>query len=204
MKKLIILLSVFLLVGCTNTLSNMLTIDSGIKAVLDQNSANANTSGVGFKYYKPRDFSILENDGYNQVLLNNGNKYYLNIDINGYYSKYNEDKKLDSSIYYSNKFSFNDKQGYVEIKEGNNDYFYIKIMYNYSSIETLVLEKYIKEAVINSAIILSSIKYNDNVINHLISAGDLDSKESTYEIKKPSNSSNDKNFLFYDLDNITE
>lgn len=78
------------------------------------------------------------------------------------------------------------------------------MMYNYSTIEVAVLEKDIKEAVINSAIILSSIRYNDNVIEHLISTGDLDSKESAYEIKKPASNTNDKNLLFYDYDDTLE
>lgn len=108
MKKTIIFLSIFLLVGCTNTLSSALSIDSGIQAVLSEKSAKTNTSGIGFKYYKPRDFGILEDGNYNQVLLNDGNKYYLNIDINGYYNKYKEDYKVNSSIYYSNRFYYQD------------------------------------------------------------------------------------------------
>lgn len=204
MKKIIILISVFLLVGCTNTLSSTLSIDSSVQAVLNEKSAEANTSGIGFKYYKPRDFSILNDDMYNQVLLNNGNKYYLNIDINRYHNKYKEDYKVDSSLYYSKKFNFNDLDGILEIKQGNNSYFYIKMLYNYSIIEVGVIESDIKEAIINSAIILSSIRYNDNVIDHLISTGDLNSKESTYEIKKPTTNEKDKNLLFYDYNSTTE
>lgn len=204
MKKIIILLSVFLLVGCTNTLSSTLSIDSGIQVVLAENSAKTNTSGIGFKYYKPRDFSVLEDSGYNQVLLNNGDKYYLNIDINGYYNKYKEDYKISNELYYSNRFYSGDNQGYIEIRKGNNNYFYIKMMYNYSNVEVAVIESDIKKAVINSAIILSSIRYNDNVIERLISTGDLDFKESSYEIKKPNNNSSNNNLLFYDYDNIEE
>ena len=200
MRKIIILLSVFMLVGCSNTLSSQLSIDTAIQAVLSEENAKSNTQGIGFKYYKPRDFTILEDNKYNQILLNNGNKYYLNIDINGYYSKYKEDYIVNDSIYFSTKFYYDDKSGYVEVRKGNNSYFYIKMMYNYSYIEVGVNEANIKEAIINSAIILSSIRYNDNVISHLISTGGLDSKESAYEIKKPILDGDNKNVLFYEYD----
>ena len=53
----------------------------------------------------------------------------------------------------------------------------------------------IKSAVINSAIILSSIRYNDKVIESLISNGDLNAKETTYEMKKPPKDDANKNIL---------
>ncbi len=195
MKKIIILLSVFMLVGCTSSLSSNFTIDSAVLAVLQEGETFSNTNGNGFKYYKPRNFSLLEESGYNHILLNNGNKYYLNIDINSYHNKYKDNYVVDNSLYYSYKFSFNDINGYVEIRESNKDYFYIKMMYNYSNIEVSVKEDNIKEAVINCAVILSSIKYNDKVIDALISSGDVTSKESTYEIRKPEKTNENKNIL---------
>lgn len=194
MKKIIIFISSFLLVGCTTSISNTLSIDEAVNEVLIKNKDITNTSGKGFKYYKPRDFSILEDNTYNQVLLNDGDKYYLNLDINGYYNKIKEEPKIDSSLFYSKIFSHNNINGYVEIRQ-RNSYFYIKMMYNYSYIEVSVEESYLKQAVINSIIILSSIKYNDKVIENLISTGDLNSKESTYEIKKPENSEQNNNLL---------
>lgn len=195
MKKIIILLSVFLLVGCTNSLSSTLSIDTAITTVLKEGNNNTNINGRGYKYYKPRDFSVLDDNLYNHVLLSNGVRYYLNIDINSYYNKYKESYEIDSSLYYSNRFYFNNNMGYIEIKKGNNDYFYVKMMYNYSNIEVAVEERNIKNAVINSAIILSSIRYNDKVIDSLISNGDLNVKETTYEMKKPPKEENNKNIL---------
>lgn len=195
MKKIIILLSVFLLVGCTNSLSSTLSIDTAITTVLKEGNNETNTNGRGYKYYKPRDFSIYEDNVYNHVLINNGNKYYLNIDINSYYNKHKENYEINSDIYYSNRFYYNNNVGYIEIREGNNNYFYLKMMYNYSNIEVAVEEANIKSAVINSAIILSSIRYNDKVIENLISNGDLNTKETTYEMKKPPKDDNNKNIL---------
>lgn len=205
MKKIIILLSVFLLVGCTNSLSSTLSIDTAITTVLREGNNNTNINGKGYKYYKPRDFSIFEDNIYNHVLLNNGDKYYLNIDINSYYNKHKGNYEINTSLYYSNRFYYDNNMGYIEIREGNNGYFYIKMMYNYSSIEVAVAEDNIKSAVINSAIILSSIRYNDKVIASLISNGDLSAKETTYEMKKPLKDDSNKNILeVIDYDNYEE
>ena len=68
-----------------------------------------------------------------------------------------------------------------------------------------VKEKELKPAVVNSIIILSSIKYNDKVIENFISTGDLSSKETTYEIKKPNSSKQKKNILdVYEKDMYNE
>lgn len=194
-KKITILFSVFLLVGCNVTLSNQLDINSALNTVLKEEITNYNTHGKGFKYYKPRDFSIIEYKDYNHTIMNDGNKYYLSIDIHNYYNKKDNDYKKDSSLYYSSSITFNDKNGFIEIRDGNNGYFYIKMMYNYSYIEVCVEEKEIANAIINSTIILSSIKYNDSVIENFINSGDLSNTESTYEIKKPIKTDENKNIL---------
>lgn len=194
-KKITILFSVFLLVGCNATLSNKLDINSALNTVLKEEITNYNTHGKGFKYYKPRDFSIIEYKDYNHTIMNDGNKYYLSIDIHNYYNKKDSDYKKDSSLYYSSSITFNDKNGFIEIRDGNNGYFYIKMMYNYSYIEVCVEEKEIANAIINSTIILSSIKYNDSVIENFINSGDLSNTESTYEIKKPIKTDENKNIL---------
>ena len=194
-KKITILFSVFLLVGCNVTLSNQLDINSALNTVLKEEITNYNTHGKWFKYYKPRDFSIIEYKDYNHTIMNDGNKYYLSIDIHNYYNKKDNDYKKDSSLYYSSSITFNDKNGFIEIRDGNNGYFYIKMMYNYSYIEVCVEEKEIANAIINSTIILSSIKYNDSVIENFINSGDLSNTESTYEIKKPIKTDENKNIL---------
>ncbi len=78
------------------------------------------------------------------------------------------------------------------------------MMYNYSYIEVSVKEYSIKDAVIDCAIILSSIKYNDNVIDTLIVSGDLDFRETPYEIKKPKQTNNRNILDVYEYDNYSE
>ncbi len=198
MKKVIIILSVILLTGCTTYSSNMLTMERAIGSVLESNMKYANTNGKGYRYYKPRDFSVLEEKEFNLILLNNGYNFYFNVDLNAYYNSKNNNYKVDyvvdNELYYSYKFSYNNIDGYISIKDAKNGYFYIKMLYNYSYIEVGVKEKDIKKAVIDSAIILSSVKYNDKVIEKLIASRDLVSSESTYEIAKPE-VENDRNIL---------
>ena len=187
MKKILILFVLVLITGCTNKYSeiNFNTINNNIMNVISSSQAYANTVGNGFKYYKPRDFSVLEKSDFNHVLLHEGTKYYLNIDINAYHSKYKTEYIVNPNIYYSDTFEFNNNKGYIDIREGNNSYFYLKMMYNYSYVEVSVPKYRLNDAIVDSIIILSSIKYNDKVINTIISNNGVDSKENPFEIKKP-------------------
>lgn len=204
MKKILIILSCIFLVGCTSSVTNNETYEGLIMNTLSNKITHYNTLGKGFKYYKPRNLSMYKDEDYNHILLNNGNKYYLNVDINGYYNKYEHTYSINPDIYYSKSFKYDDKVGFIEINKGKKDYFYLKMMYNYSYVEVSVKENELKPAVVNSIIILSSIKYNDKAIEHFISTGDLDVKETTYEIRKPSNDSLKKNILdVYNYDNYS-
>lgn len=198
MKKVIFILSVFLLAGCTAYSSSTLTMERAIGSVIESGPKYTNTNGKGYKYYKPRDFSVLEEKDFNLVLLNNGYNFYFNVDLNGYYNSksnnYKIDYVVDNEVYFSYRFSYNNIDGYISIRDAKNGYFYIKMLYNYSYIEVGVKEKDVKKAVIDSAIILSSINYNDKVIEKLIASRDLVSSESTYEIAKPK-VENDRNIL---------
>lgn len=198
MKKVIVILSVFLLAGCTAYSSSTLTMERAIGSVIESGPKYTNTNGKGYKYYKPRDFSVLEEKDFNLVLLNNGYNFYFNVDLNGYYNSksnnYKIDYVVDNEVYFSYRFSYNNIDGYISIRDAKNGYFYIKMLYNYSYIEVGVKEKDVKKAVVDSAIILSSINYNDKVIEKLIASRDLVSSESTYEIAKPK-VENDRNIL---------
>jgi len=199
MKKVIVILSVFLLAGCTAYSSSTLTMERAIGSVIESGPKYTNTNGKGYKYYKPRDFSVLEEKDFNLVLLNNGYNFYFNVDLNGYYNSksnnYKIDYVVDNEVYFSYRFSYNNIDGYISIRDAKNGYFYIKMLYNYSYIEVCVEEKEIANAIINSTIILSSIKYNDSVIENFINSGDLSNTESTYEIKKPIKTDENKNIL---------
>lgn len=196
MKKYIILLLSFFLVGCTNNLTstNLDKIKGDVLSIIENRETHLNTSGIGFKYYKPRDFSILEMNEFNHVLLHESIKYFLNVDINAYLNKFIDKFQDEYSYYYKTDFNYNDAEGYVVIRNENNGYFYIKMMYNYSYIEVNVPEREINDAIIDSAIILSSIEYNEKVLESLVSTTNFDSRETEYNIKQPAIPT-DKNIL---------
>ncbi len=130
MKKVIVILSVFLLAGCTAYSSSTLTIERAIGSVIESGPKYTNTNGKGYKYYKPRDFSVLEEKDFNLVLLNNGYNFYFNVDLNGYYNSksnnYKIDYVVDNEVYFSYRFSYNNIDGYISIRDAKNGYFYIK------------------------------------------------------------------------------
>lgn len=207
MKKIITLLCVFILCGCTNNLNktDLNVIESNVIDIAANSQTHANVGGKGFKFYKPRDFSVLEDDNYNIVLLHEATKYYLTVDVNSYHNKTLLSYEKKPNLYYNLKFKYKDLDGYIEIRDGNNSYFYIKMMYNYSYIEVSVMEEEINDAIIDSMIILSSIEYNDKIIDSLITSGDLDSRSVPYEIKKPKETKEGRNILdVYEYDMYSE
>lgn len=188
MKKiLVLLLTILFITGCSGKLTerDLNRSINEVKRVISSKQPHSNAYAIGFKYYKPRDFSVLEDKGFNQTLLHNSNKYYLNVDVNAYYYKFKSNFEKESDDYYSSSFQNEGIEGYVRIKKTNNDYFYIKMMYNYSYVEVSVTENEIYDAIIDSSIILSSIKYNDKIISTYMGNAVSSSLESKYEVKKP-------------------
>ena len=167
MKKIIILLSVLFITGCSYNDKGVERIESDTYGILSYTVPNTNVGAKGFKYYKPRDFAMLEEKEFNHTLVHNGNKYYLNIDINAYNSKFKSEYQIDPLLYYSDTISNGDIFGYIEVRKGKNSYFYLKMLYNYSCIEVSVKENELNSAINSSMIILSSMRYNDNVIASL-------------------------------------
>lgn len=205
MKKIIILLSVLLITGCSLNNKGVDRIPSDVSGILSYTVPSTNVGGKGFKYYKPRDFAVLEEKEFNHTLIHNGTKYYLNIDVNAYYSKFKPKYIENDSLYYSKVIDYNDLYGYIEIREGKNSYFYIKMLYNYSYIEVEVTESEINDAINSSLVILSSIRYNDKVISELMLNKDTSGDNTQYEIKKPDVIDNKGNILdVYEYDSYTE
>lgn len=192
MKKLIIMfLSVFLLTGCTAVRINTDKIDTIINVVLSKDNTLYNTIGKGYKYYKPRGVTYIDTNEFNEKLYSNGNYYYLYVDINSYYYKKEFEYKENDESFYSKYIDINDKYGYIEINEYKGKYL-IEFMYNYAKIEAVVNKENINEVVLNASYILSTIKYNSNVIKIMLNEDYFTNKEERYDIftpkvEKPSN-----------------
>lgn len=196
-KKILLFLSLIILTGCGSdiVLSNS-EIDTIINNVSIKNNDLYNVNSRGYRYYLPRNFRVLEENGNNQVLISEQYKYYLYVDIISYQSKKINKYEMSDNSLYGTDFNIGDKYGYIDISE-KNSYIYIKMMYNYSMIEVEVDEHYVKSAVSYMSMILSSIKYNNDVINNIIGENILESKESKYEIFKPKVETEKKNILEY-------
>jgi len=180
--KKIFLVSViaFLLTGCTIVRIDTQSIDSILSVVLSKNNSLYNQVGIGYKYYVPRGVNYIDSRGNNDKLYSNGVYYYLYLDQIGYYYESGVNYQEDYSKYYSKKINQNGKEGYLEITEEKEGYL-INFVYNYAKIEAMVKsEEEINQVVLNSSYILSTIKYNNDIIKLALEDDFLKNKEEEY------------------------
>lgn len=197
MKKLFVILMVITLclTGCSVVNLNKKDIDEVINLVLLKNSKLKNSNFEGYSYYIPRELSFINKKDYNAILKDNSdNYYYLYVDAISYHHKIEKEYKVDDEAYFSRKLKKKDKFGYFEINKSEDGYF-IEAMYNYMKVEAYVGENNLHDAVTNISIILSSIKYNDKVLDTLVGENILDYKEEVYNIFETKK--NTSNFLDY-------
>lgn len=184
-KKVILLLIILLQVGCTVVRIDTKSIDNITNVVLSKNNKLYNRIGRGYKYYVPRGVTYIDSSGSNDKLYSNGVYYYLYLDEVNYYYKKTVKYKEKNNVYYSKKINNNGKYGYLEITQKNKMYL-VEFVYNYAKIEALVPQNQINETVLNSSYILSTIKYNKNIIKLSLQDNFLKETEETYQefIKK--------------------
>ena len=166
-KKIILFLLIFLFTGCSIVNINTDNYLNNINNIIKRNSKYTSDNAIGFQYKLPIGVTKIESNEFNEVLLSNNEKYYLYADVVSYYYKTQNPYKVDKKAYLSSELKNKDKYGYVEVNKDNGKY-YIEMMYNYSKIEGYVDKKDLKDTLNNMAYILSSIKYNDNVIENLL------------------------------------
>lgn len=182
MKKLIILaLMAVVLTGCTVVRIDTNSIDNIVNVVLSKDSDLYNRVGKGYKYYVPRGVSYIDTYDLNEKLYSDGHYYYLYIDAISYYHKKELNYKINEKAYYSKKLEFNNKEGYLEINKTDNLY-YIEFMYNYAKIEALVPKNMVETVVLNATYILSTVKFNNNVIELMLDDNYFTSREEQYDI----------------------
>ena len=190
MKKLILMLLLLVfLTGCTAVRIDTKSIDNIVSVVLSKENTLYNTIGKGYKYYVPRGVVYIDSNEYNEKLYCNGDYYYLYLDVISYYYKKEFTYKENKSLYYSRNIDINNKKGYLEITKMDNKYYLVEFMYNYAKIEALVTEDKINEVVLNATYILSTVKYNNNVIKLILDEDYFTNKEEKYDIFKSTNNS---------------
>lgn len=185
MKKLGLLLTLFILVfsvsGCSITRIDTTDIDNIVNVVLSKENVLYNHVGKGYKYYIPRGVSYIDTVEFNDKLYSNGNYYYLYIDAISYFYQKDIDYKKDNNSYYFREININGKKGYININKSDNKYL-IDFMYNYAHIESLVDYSDINDVILNSSYILSTVKFNNNVVKIMLNEDYFKNKEERFEL----------------------
>lgn len=190
MKKVLLLCLLLLLTGCSVVRIDTSSVDNIVNVVLSKDNQLYNHIGKGYKYYIPRGVSYIDTNDYNDVLYSNSIYYYLYIDIISYYYDKVQQYEVNENAYYSKNISINDKEGYLEINKQDDDRYFIEFMYNYSKIEVIAEYDQINDIVLNATYILSTVKFNDNVIKAMLDDNFLVSEEK-YDIFTSKKETND-------------
>ena len=178
-KKVLLIILMFLITGCTIVRIDTTSIDNIVSVILSKDNTLYNRIGIGYKYYVPRGVTYIDSTDTNDRLYSNGIYYYLYLNELSYYYQSSIKYKEDISKYYSKKIKNGKKNGYLEITQQDNLYL-VKFVYNYASIEALVPKEDIENTVLNASYILSTIKYNRNIIKLSLS-DDFLKQEEKYE-----------------------
>ena len=184
MKKWVSLLLVIFslsLTGCTAVRIDTKDTDNIVDVVLSKDNRLYNHIGKGYKYYIPRGMSYIDTNEFNDKIYSDGKYYYLYIDaISYYHQKEIKKEKSENSIYYK-EIKINDKKGYIDVKKQDDKYL-VEFMYNYARIESLVNKEDINNVILNSSYILSTVKFNNNVIKILLDEDYFKYKEEKFEL----------------------
>lgn len=185
MKKVLILSIILLLcVGCTR-IDNREDYDTVVDTVINSGMKKANTASLGYKYYLPLGVSKVYDKDYNQKFKIDNMYMYLYVDAVSYYYQNDLNLNENNDGHYYKQISNDNKKGYIKITEEDNDKYLVKIVYNYSKIETYTPKIKIDKVLTNSMIILNSIDYNEKLIKKQVEDDFLTSVDKEYQIKKP-------------------
>ena len=181
MKKLFLLGAILLiLTGCSSVESS--SIDSIINQTVNSRVNTTNVNRKGYRYYLPRGLVIKSSQDYNEIISDQKYLYYLYVDIVSYNSEIGFQYTVNQDAYYSASLLNQEKNGYIEINNYENDQYLIEIMYNYAKIEVIAYESDIKKCVAYAISILTSVAYNDNVIENYLGDDIFLSSEEAYDI----------------------
>lgn len=195
MKKIILTVFIMLMVtGCSVQKFDMSNHDTIVSTILAKDTKLYNRVSKGYKYYLPKGVRILNYEEYNEKLYSNNKIYYLYVDIVSYHYKTDTTYTKSSNSYYYRTLSHNGKNGYIDIVK-NDDKYHINYWYNYAKMEAIVSEGEINTTLKDMSYILSSIEYNDTIIDSFIGDNALNYNEEKYTIKKPKE--NEQTFLDY-------
>lgn len=195
-RILIVVISLLIFTGCTIESISDDDIMKNVDIILSKKIKFSNKNAIGYQYYLPSHMNVKNVNDFNEEIISNGISYYLYSDVVSYYYKVDVNYKVNKNAYISKKLNYNDRQGYLEVNKNGNNY-YVEMMFNYAKIEASVSKYDLVDSISNMSYILSSVKYNNNIIETLIGNKKYDlSDNETYNIFK-SKKKNDGNFLDY-------
>lgn len=197
MKKLLVtlLISLCFMSGCSILKVSDQSITDIFDTILYVDNDLSNTHMEGYSLYLPKGLKVVDKTDYNLIVKSNNNYYYVYVDTVAYFYKVENTFVEKNNNYFSRKINNKDKIGYVDIAT-SGDYYYIVIMYNYTKIETIVKKEDFNNSIVDMCSILSSIKYNDQVIEGYVGNDKSTMQEERFNIFD-SNIEND-NFLKYE------
>ncbi len=197
LKKFLFLFTIAILTGCSIVNINTNDYKKNINTILSNNKIYTNKNAIGFQYYLPNGVSVAEVNESNIKFISSSDVYYMYADLVSYYFYVDYTYKINKKAYISEELDFGDRHGYLEVNEDKGKY-YIEMMFNYVKIESYVNKNNLNNALNNMALILSSIKYNDDIINSILGEEKNNITENeSYNIFETKKTTSD-NFLKYD------
>ena len=183
MKRILFLCLFILLftVGCQNI--NDLELEDIINNKISYNYNNKifNVYHRGYQYYLPKKMSVKRVNETNEIITSEKHTYYLYVDLVSIYKGTKIPVEEESNLYKNIKFEYKEHDGYLKIKKINDDYL-VEIMYNYAKIEVIVEESNLKVVINNAITILSTIDYNEDIIENLMEDDLLNYKDETLDL----------------------
>lgn len=182
MKRIAIaLFSILLLTSCSIIDISKEKPMNIINDTLEKEISLYNNVFEGYKFYAPRGLKVIDKNKYNCKILSNDSTFYLYVDVISYYYKIKKQYVIEKDKVLSSEVKYDGKFGYVEVTEVKDKYF-VEFMYNYSKIEAYIPKKDLNLSLLNMTYILSTMNYNDKVIETLIDEDKLDFKEEKIDI----------------------
>lgn len=197
MKK--ILLAIVILVfttGCVSIKNS--NLDTLIDTTVNSKFSLYNQVMRGYKYYLPRELNSTYVNEYNEILKSKYYDYYLYIDLVSYFNKVDLKFEENKNYYFSKVINHKKKKGIINVQEISKEELLVEAIYNYSKIEVKINKEDLNEVVTNCMVVLTSIKYNDEVIKNIMSEDVLSASEEQINIFETNKNNN--NYLDVDTD----
>lgn len=183
MKKILIILLLLTLTGCSIVRIDVSSIDNTVDVILSKKNTLYNEDGQGYKYYIPNGVTHIDTNDLMHTLYYNGEYLYLYVDIVSYYYKNDINYKKSNNSYFYKRINNGKQKGYVEVTQQDNLY-YVNFYYNYARIEALVTKENLNTTIMNASYILSTINYNKKLIKTMLDEEYFTNKTGKYDLYK--------------------